>query len=159
MRERSIAGRGEGISHRLELAQRAAVAVVFAAFAGLEILHFFGIRLGLFASRWVATGVALAVALIVLLSAWSRGRQVPIFKALLLVGAAAVSGNYSDNVLLVSALAVGVTSAAYLAAQFVGFLLPVRWQPRIDAAATDVALVSASISSMLVLAELLLWIL
>jgi lysophospholipase L1-like esterase len=84
---------------------------------------------------------------------------VPIFKALLLVGAAAVSGNYSDNVLLVSALAVGVTSAGYLAAQFVGFLLPVRWQPRIDAAAMDVALVSASISSTLVLAELLLWIL
>jgi SAM-dependent methyltransferase len=37
---------------------------------------------------------------------------------------------------LVTALAVGVTSAGYLATQFVGFFLPVRWQPWIDTAAS-----------------------
>jgi lysophospholipase L1-like esterase len=75
------------------------------------------------------------------------------------MGAAVVTCIYADDVLLVTALAVGVTSAGYLATQFVGFLLPVRWQPWIDAAAINVTLLLGSISSMLVLAEILLWIL
>jgi general stress protein CsbA len=100
--------------------------MVFAAFAGIAILHFFKIKLGLFTSQSVRSGVTVAVALVVLLSAWSRNRQVPILTAFLLMGAAAVISSYADNVLLVVALAVGFISAGYLATQFIGFLLPVR---------------------------------
>lgn len=92
----------------------------------------------------------------VLLSAWFRHCLLTGF---LLMGPAAVTCIYADDVLLVAALAVGVTNAGYLAVQFVGFLLPARWQPRIDAAAINVTLVLGSISSMLVLAEVLLLIL
>ena len=110
-------------------------------------------------SQWALSGVGVAVTLVVLLSAWFRHRQGPILTAFLLMGAAVVTCIYADDVLLVTALAVGVTSADYLATPFVGFLLPVRWQPWIDAAAINVTLLLGSISSMLVLAEILLWIL
>ena len=107
-------------------------------------------------SQWALSGVGVAVTLVVLLSAWFRHRQGPILTAFLLMGAAVVTCIYADDVLLVTALAVGVTSADYLATPFVGFLLPVRWQPWIDAAAINVTLLLGSISSMLVLAEILL---
>jgi len=158
-REQFIAVRGEGVSYRLELTQRAAIAIVLTALGGIAILDYFEIGLGLFASQRALRRVAVAVTLVVLLSAWVRHRQGPILTAFLLMGGAAVTCNYADDVLLVAALAVGITSAGYLAAQFVGFLLPVRRQPRIDAAAINVTLVLGSISSMLVLAEVLLWIL
>ena len=158
-REQFTAVRGEGVSYQLELTQRAAIAIVLTAFGGIAILDYFEIGLGLFASQRALSWVAVAVTLVVLLSAWVRHRQRPILTAFLLMGAAAVTCNYADDVLLVAALAVGITSAGYLAAQFVGFLLPVRRQPRIDAAAINVTLVLGSISSMLVLAEVLLWIL
>jgi lysophospholipase L1-like esterase len=160
-REQFTAIRGEGVSYRLELTQRAAIAIVLSAFGGIAILDYFeiGLGLGLFASQRALSWVAVAVTLVVLLSAWFRHRQGPILTAFLLMGAAAVTCIYADDVLLVAALAVGITSAGYLAAQFVGFLLPVRRQPRIDAAAINVTLVLGSISSMLVLAEVLLWIL
>jgi hypothetical protein len=123
-REQFTAVRGEGISYRLELTQRAAIAIVLTAFGGIAILDYFEIGLGLFASQRALSWVAVAVTLVVLLSAWFRHRQGPILTALLLMGAAAVTCIYADDVLLVAALAVGITSAGYLAAQFVGFLLP-----------------------------------
>src|SRR5712671_6424435 len=87
-REQFIAVRGEGVSYRLEIAQRAAIAIVLTAFGGIAILHYFEIRLGLFASLWMPSGVAVAVLLVVLLSAWSRNRQGPVLTAFLLMGAA-----------------------------------------------------------------------
>ena len=125
-REQFIAVRGEGVSYRLELTQRAAIAIVLTAFGGIAILDYFEVRLGLFASQWALSGVRVAVTLVVLLSAWFRHRQGPILTAFLLMGAAVVTCIYADDVLLVTTLAVGVTSAGYLATQFVDFLLPVR---------------------------------
>ncbi len=159
MTEQPSARTGRGVSDRLALAQRAAVAVVLAALASLVILHLCGIRLGLFASRWAGGSFGLAVILVALLSACFRHRQVPVISALVLIGAAAAIGSYSDYVLLVALLGVCFSSAGYLATQFIGFLLPVRWQPRVDAAAINVTLVLASISAMFVLAEILLWLL
>ena len=48
-REQFIAVRGEGVSYRLELTQRAAIAIVLTAFGGIAILDYFEVRLGLFA--------------------------------------------------------------------------------------------------------------
>ena len=123
-REQFIAVRGEGVSYRLELTQRAAIAIVLTAFGGIAILDYFEVRLGLFASQWALSGVGVAVTLVVLLSAWFRHRQGPILTAFLLMGAAVVTCIYADDVLLVTTLAVGVTSAGYLATLFVGFLAP-----------------------------------
>jgi len=150
--------RGESGSYRLELAQRGAVAAVLLAFFGLLTLHLLRIHLGLFGSAWVAAGAAAGVTLIVLVSVWLRNRPKALLSALLLAGAA-FTGIAADNVLLVAALAVALGSAGYLATQFVGFALPPCWHSRIDTAATNVALVLASVSSMFVLAEALLWML
>ena len=130
-REQFTAVRGEGVSYRLELTQRAAIAIVLTALGGIAILDYFEIGLGLFASLRAPRGSRLPSAGRASLGL-VRHRQGPSPHGVLLMGAATVTCIYADDVLLVAALAVGITSAGYLAAQFVGFLLPVRRQPRID---------------------------
>ena len=145
--------------YRLELAQRAAIAVTLVCSVAACIAFYFEIRLPYVRWRWAATGIVALIALALLLSARCRDHLSPILKVLVLTAVAAAGCLYADNVLRVTLFAVGVSCAGYLVTQIVGLLLPMRWQPRIDAAAANVTLLFGSISSMLALAEILLWIL
>jgi len=147
------------VSHRLELAQRAAIAVVLLVSAAAGIAFHFEIRFPLVRWRSGATGIAALLALALLLSALCRNRQLPVVSALVLTAAAAAGCVFADNILLGILLALGLSGAGYLTAQLFGFLLPMRWQPRIDAAAINATLLIGSISSVFVAAEILLWIL
>ena len=145
--------------HSLELAQRAAIAVMLLVSAAAGIAFHFEIRFPLVRWRSGATGIAALLALALLLSALCRNRQLPVVSALVLTAAAAAGCVFADNILLGILLALGLSGAGYLTAQLFGFLLPMRWQPRIDAAAINATLLIGSISSVFVAAEILLWIL
>ena len=129
------------------------------ASAAAGIAYHFEIRLPHLRWRWAALALVALLALALLLSARYRNRQFPILTTLILTAAAAAGCAFADNVLLATLLAVGFSSAGYLAIQLFGFLLPMHCQPRIDAAATNTTLLIGSISSVFVVAELLLWIL
>jgi len=144
---------------RLELAQRAAIAVILVVFAGAGIAYYSGIHVAPLRWRWVAVGIVALLAPALLLSARYRNRQLPILTALVLTAAAVASCVFADNVLLATLLAVSFSSTGYLAIHLFGFLLPTRWQPRVDAAAINATLLFGSISSVFVAAEILLWIL
>ena len=145
--------------HSLELAQRAAIAVMLLVSAAAGIAFHLEIRFPLVRWRWGATGIAALLALALLLSALCRNRQLPVVSALVLAAAAAAGCVFADNILLGTLLALGFSGAGYLTVQLFGFLLPMRWQPRIDAAAINATLLIGSISSVFVAAEILLWIL
>jgi len=159
MREQPATQRAGHLSHRLEYVQRAAVAAVLIAVTVLEILRSMGFSLGLVESPWRGGAIAALFVSVVVLSAWSRNRQRSVLAAFALVATAAAGSVYSTYVLLVALLAVGLTSAGYLTALCIGFLFSARRQPKVDAAAANVAMVLGSISSMFVIAEILLWIL
>jgi len=147
------------VPHRLELAQRAAIAVMLLVSAAAGIAFHFEIRFPLVRWRWGATGIAALLALALLLSARCRNGQLPVVSALVLTAAVAAGCVFADNILLGTLLALGFSGAAYLTVQLFGFLLPMRWQPRIDAAGVNATLLIGSISSVFVAAEILLWIL
>ena len=147
------------VSRRLELAQRAAITVVLLVSVAAGIAFHLAIRFPLVRWRSGATGIAALLALALLLSALCRNRQLPVVSALVLTAAAAAGCVFADNILLGILLALGLSGAGYLTAQLFGFLLPMRWQPRIDAAAINATLLIGSISSVFVVAEILLWIL
>jgi lysophospholipase L1-like esterase len=147
------------VQYRLELAQRAAIAVMLVALAGAGIAYHFEIKIAQVRWRWIAVAITAAFALVLLLSARCRNRQLPILTALVLTAAATGGCAFADNVLLATLLAVGFSSAGYLAIQLFGFVLPMRWQPRIDAVAINATLLIGSLSSAFVVAEILLWIL
>ena len=147
------------VSRRLELAQRAAITVVLLVSVAAGIAFHLAIRFPLVRWRSGATGIAALLALALLLSALCRNRQLPVVSALVLTAAAAAGCVFADNILLGTLLALGFSGAGYLTVQLFGFLLPMRWQPRIDAAAINATLLVGSISSVFVAAEILLWIL
>ena len=146
------------VKDRLAFAHRAAIVVILVALAIVGTVYFFDIRLAKVKWLRVANGLAVALTIAVLLGAWCRNRWLPMLTALVLTATVAAGCAYADNVLLVLLLAVGLGCSGYLVTQIIGFLLPMHWQPRIDAAAINATLLIGSISSVLVLAEILLWI-
>src|SRR5215472_8538880 len=110
--------------YRLELAQRAAIAVTLVCSVAACIAFYFEIKLPYVRWRWAATGIVALIALALLLSARCRDRQSPILKALVLTTVAAAGCAFADNVLFATLLAVGLSSVGYLAIQLFGFLFP-----------------------------------
>lgn len=101
-----------------------------------------------------AAGVAILAAL--LFCAWCRGRVRSIAIALVLAAAGLASTQFSYVAFVALALT-GLTAGIYLAVEMAGYLLPMRWQGRADAAAANLTLLAASVSACLIAAEILLW--